>query len=165
MGFDVSGIGDALAEFQGVDRRFTKRTAAAGFLVIDDYAHHPTEIAATVAAARRLADERGGRLLGVFQPHRYTRIADLFHDFGHCFEGLDELLMMEIYSGGEAPIEGVTSELFHTRVSSQYGFPVRLCRAFDVIEKIVIETIKVDDTVLLLGAGSVTKLAPLLAAR
>ena len=165
MGFDVHEIGDALADFHGVDRRFTKRVAKSGFMVIDDYAHHPTEIAVTIAAARRLAHERGGRLLGVFQPHRYTRIADLFNDFGQCFTGLDELLMMEIYTGGEAPIEGVTSELFHARVTSQYGFPVRLCRAFDVIEKIVSDTIKNDDTVLLLGAGSVTKLAPLLASR
>jgi UDP-N-acetylmuramate--alanine ligase len=162
MGVDVRPLATALTHFRGVDRRFTRREAPHGFLVIDDYAHHPTEIAATVSAARQLANERGGRLLGVFQPHRYTRIGALFNDFGSCFRELDELVVLDIYAGGETPISGVSGGNFHQKLCSQYQIPVHFMPSIDDVKKNAPDMLKNTDIVLLLGAGSVTKLATLL---
>lgn len=154
--------GEALKSFRGVNRRFTKLYAPEGFLVIDDYAHHPTEIAATMRAASRVREERNGRLFVVFQPHRYSRIAELFDAFSTCFEGADELIVMDIYSSGEAPIPGVSSDKLSDKLELEYHFAVQHIPTIPEVEKTLLFRIKSDDIVLLLGAGSVTKLVDLL---
>lgn len=162
LGAGVRRLEQSLKEFRGVDRRFTIYPAESGYLVIDDYAHHPTEISATVQAARRLADERRGRLLVVFQPHRYSRMKECFHCFGSCFSGADELLAMEVYSGGEEPIPGISGEELAKVLAREYPFPVEFAPSLEAIKKGVGTRVKVDDIVLLLGAGSVTRLTTLL---
>src|SRR5215831_17911978 len=98
--------GATLAAFQGVDRRFSLRGEAGGVLVVDDYGHHPTELAATIAAARL----HGRRLLVAFQPHRFTRTRDLLRDFAPALAGADELFLTDVYAAGEPPLAGVDAK-------------------------------------------------------
>jgi UDP-N-acetylmuramate--alanine ligase len=97
-------IAEALDQFRGVGRRFESRGEVGGVRVIDDYGHHPTEIAATLAAAR----QSGGRVLVIFQPHRYSRTAALKEEFGRCFGDADRVWVLDVYAAGEAPIEGAS---------------------------------------------------------
>jgi UDP-N-acetylmuramate--alanine ligase len=105
LGVPFQQAGAALAAFEGVDRRFSLRGEAGGVLVVDDYGHHPTELAATIAAARL----HGRRLLVAFQPHRYTRTRDLLNDFAPALTGADLLFLTDVYAAGEAPISGADS--------------------------------------------------------
>ncbi|CAN5407876.1 UDP-N-acetylmuramate--L-alanine ligase [soil metagenome] len=162
LGADISTLLPALAEFRGVDRRFTKTQSEDGYLVIDDYAHHPTEITATVAAARMLATERDGRLVAVFQPHRYSRTQSFFADFGGSFHQVDHLILTEVYASGEPALEGISGSSLQRQISSEIAAPVEFIADFPAIKKRVQNVIKDNDIVLLLGAGSVTKLANLL---
>ena len=109
IGLDIKAddIRMALENFRGVDRRFQLRGKAAGVSVIDDYGHHPTEIRATLAAARQCGF---GKIHVIFQPHRYTRTRDLMDEFATAFEDADSLAVLDIYAASEAPIEGVTGE-------------------------------------------------------
>lgn len=162
LGGDFEAMAPALAGFHGVDRRFTRKPGPYGSLVIDDYGHHPTEIAVTVQAARLLANERGGRLIVAIQPHRYTRTASFFDAFGPAVRGADLAVVMEIYAAGEEPIPGVSGAKLAEKAASQLDIPVLFSPDLADTEKIIREHLKKDDTVLLLGAGSVTKLGYLL---
>ena len=120
VGLDVGieAIRTALDQFRGVDRRFQLRGRAAGVSVIDDYGHHPTEIKATLAAAR----ECGFRKVHViFQPHRYTRTRDLMEDFTTAFADADSLFVLDIYAASEKPIEGITGEILAQRIREKSG--------------------------------------------
>jgi UDP-N-acetylmuramate--alanine ligase len=154
-------IAEALAAFHGVGRRFELRGEAGGVRVYDDYGHHPTEIAATLAAARGL----GGRVLVVFQPHRYSRTAALAEEFGRCFADSDLAWVMDVYAAGEAPLPGVTGESLVRAAHAQGAGHVRSApTAAEALEAIAAEA-RAGDVVLTLGAGDVSKLAePLLAA-
>lgn len=163
LGADFKLIQDALGAFTGVDRRFTKRTAPGGHLVIDDYAHHPTEIAATMRAARMLADERGGQLIAIFQPHRYSRTACFFDDFGKALDAADTILLTDIYAAGEAPIPGIDGPTLAARMAEQIARLVMFVPDFGAIRKTIAAIIKERDIVLLLGAGSITNLSTMLA--
>lgn len=163
LGCDFEVIRDALTDFHGVDRRFTKRVAPNGALIIDDYGHHPTEMAATIAAARLLAEERGGRLLAVVQPHRYSRTQSFFAQFGPALRSVDHVIITEIYAAGEEAIAGVSGESLRNAVAEQVNCPVEFIPEFDQMKKSISAWSKNNDIVLLLGAGSITKLAPQLA--
>ncbi|MCC6546515.1 UDP-N-acetylmuramate--L-alanine ligase [Candidatus Sumerlaeota bacterium] len=163
LGCDFEVIRDALSDFHGVDRRFTKRVAPNGALIIDDYGHHPTEMAATIAAARLLAEERAGRLLAVVQPHRYSRTQSFFKQFGPALRSVDHVIITEIYSAGEDAIEGISGESLRNAVAEQVTGPVEFIPEFDQMKKSINAWSKNNDIVLLLGAGSITKLAPQLA--
>jgi len=162
LGADFERIRQALLEFRGVDRRFTKRVADAGFMVIDDYGHHPTEMAATLAAARMLANERAGRLHVVFQPHRYTRTESFLSGFGPALRGADAVVVTDVYAAGEAPIPGVSGETLARRMPAGSGCPVEYIPGFEDIRNFIHQSAKKSDIVLILGAGSVTKLSYLL---
>ena len=143
---------EALANFGGVDRRFTVRGEAQGVLVVDDYGHHPTEIAATIAAAKLF----GRRLVVAFQPHRYTRTKDLMRDFAPALAGADEVVLTDIYPAGEPPLPGVDSQaLLRT-------FPEGT-RASHAPRKSLTEVLSArlhsGDMLLTLGAGDVTQVA------
>jgi len=144
--------GEALAAFQGVDRRFSLRGEAGGVLVVDDYGHHPTELAATVAAARLY----GRRLVVAFQPHRYSRTRDLLADFAPALAGADEVLLTDIYAAGEPPLPGVTAE------SMLATFPSSP-RAVHVprpgLTAALVAATRPGDLVLCLGAGDITAVA------
>ncbi len=152
-------IAEALAAFHGVGRRFELRGEAAGVRVFDDYGHHPTEIAATLAAARGL----GGRVLVVFQPHRYSRTAALREEFGGCFGDADRVWIMDVYGAGETPLAGVTGESLARAAQERGAAHVRSApTAGQAIEAVAAEA-RAGDVVLTLGAGDVSRLAePLL---
>src|SRR5678815_3741042 len=110
----IETIREALAGFSGVDRRFQVRGAEQGITVIDDYGHHPTEIRATLAAARAC---RYRRIHVLFQPHRYTRTEALMDDFASAFHQADTVIVLDIYAASETPIEGVTAEVLVRRLA------------------------------------------------
>ena len=150
-----SHIAESLAAFHGVGRRFELRGEAGGVRVFDDYGHHPTEIAATLAAARGL----GGRVLVVFQPHRYSRTDALRAEFGRCFGDADLAWVMDVYAAGEAPIPGVSGETVVRSAHDQGAAHVRYApTAADALEAAVREA-RAGDVLLTLGAGDVSKLA------
>jgi UDP-N-acetylmuramate--alanine ligase len=160
LGIEESLIRKAFANFAGTARRFEWKGSAQGIDVYDDYGHHPTEIAATIAALRKRVRER--RLIVLFQPHRYTRIRDLFDAFYSCFREADLVVVTDIYSAGEAPIEGVSSEIFYAKMHEQLG-PKCVFYPRIGLEQKVSCLLYPHDVVLTLGAGDVTKVAgPLL---
>ncbi len=148
-------IAEALAGFHGVGRRFELRGEAGGVRVFDDYGHHPTEIAATLAAAKGL----GGRVLVVFQPHRYSRTAALREEFGRCFGDADVAWVMDVYAAGEAPIAGVSGATVVRSANEQGAAHVRYTpTAAEAVEAAVREA-RAGDVLLTLGAGDVSRLA------
>ena len=151
-----------LAAFTGVDRRFQVRGKEAGVTVIDDYGHHPTEIAATLAAARLC---EFSRIHVAFQPHRYSRTAQLMDDFASCFGDCDDLYVLDIYSAGESPIPQVNGERL-TRAIVDSGHPsARYMPSMDEAVECAVEAAKPGDAILTLGAGNISQAAPKLLER
>jgi UDP-N-acetylmuramate--alanine ligase len=147
-------IAEALATFPGVSRRFETRGEAGGVRVVDDYGHHPTEIAATLTAARGL----GGRVLVLFQPHRFSRTEALKREFGGCFTEADRVWVLDIYAAGEAPIPGISAKTIVESAHQQGARHVILGGPpADAVAALVAEA-RPGDTVLTLGAGDVWKL-------
>lgn len=147
----------SLAEFAGVQRRFTVRGEARGVTVVDDYGHHPAEVRATLAGARRAF---GRRLVVVFQPHRYSRTHDLFEDFLSAFNDADVLFLTGIYAAGEEPLEGVSAERLAEGVRA-FGHRdvTHVERRADLVEALL-PRLKSGDIVLTLGAGDITATGP-----
>jgi UDP-N-acetylmuramate--alanine ligase len=152
IGMDFARVADALAGFHGAERRFERHGEAGGVLVVDDYGHHPTEIAAVIAAARATFDRR---LIVAFQPHRHSRTAHLLDAFGPALAGADEIVLTDIYAAGEDPIPGVTIERLADAIRLGSGRPVHLVRSLaDVIPQVV-SIARPGDAVITLGAGSI----------
>jgi UDP-N-acetylmuramate--alanine ligase len=145
-------ITGALDAFQGAERRFQTRGEAAGVMVVDDYGHHPTEIAAVIAAARAGIDRR---IVAVFQPHRYSRTEQLLNEFGPAFAGADAVVLTEIYAAGEQPIPGITAHALAEAVRRVVNVPVELVPALDDLPDKVAGMTRAGDLVLTLGAGSI----------
>ena len=152
LGLDFSRVARALAAFEGAERRFERYGEVNGVLVVDDYAHHPTEIAAVLSAARVAL---GRRLVVAFQPHRYSRTERLMNEFGPALREADELLLTDIYAAGEDPIPGVTVEALADAVRRGSGRPVRVVRAVDDVVPELLRVVKRGDAVITLGAGSI----------
>ena len=151
LGIPFGKVAQALDEFAGVGRRIEVKGEKNGVLVIDDYGHHPTEIKATISAVKGNWPDR--RLVVLFQPHRYSRTAHLYKEFGKAFELADLVKILDIYAAGEEPIEGVTSALIIDAIKSNG----KAARPFDGLDKLAIE-LKSGDIVLTLGAGDVWKI-------
>jgi UDP-N-acetylmuramate--alanine ligase len=147
-------IAEGLKNFRGVDRRFQTRGQASGITVIDDYGHHPTEIRATLAAARDCGHRH---IIVVFQPHRYTRTRDLLDQFGAAFESADSVIVLPIYPANEDPIPGITGELLASRIA---GPKVQFAIDFAQAAMAALSVAKEGDVILTLGAGNVNQLAP-----
>ena len=148
-----------LSTFAGVKRRFTRTGAANGVTVIDDYAHHPVEIAAVLKAARQASR---GRVIAVVQPHRYTRLRDLFEDFCTCCNEADSVIVAEVYPAGETPIEGITRDALVDGLRARgHRSVIPLPDAAD-LARLVAEIAAPGDIVVCLGAGSITNWAHLL---
>jgi UDP-N-acetylmuramate--alanine ligase len=147
-------IAEGLNGFRGVDRRFQLRGTACGVTVVDDYGHHPTEIRATLAAARECGYKK---IHVVFQPHRYSRTRDLMDRFRTAFADVDSVLVLPIYAASEQPIPGVTAELLASRIE---GPQVQYVSDFPAAVAAVVAQAQPGDLVLTLGAGSVSQLAP-----
>jgi UDP-N-acetylmuramate--alanine ligase len=161
VGLDVAleAIRTGLDQFRGVDRRFQLRGRVAGVSVIDDYGHHPTEIKATLAAARQC----GFRKIHVlFQPHRYTRTRDLMEEFTTAFGDADSLFVLDIYAASEKPIEGVSGEALARTVREKGGRSAQYVNSFaDAVSKVA-DAAEDGDMILTLGAGSVSHLGPMI---
>ena len=152
---------DALSSFAGVERRFEHKGTARGVRVVDDYGHHPTEVRATLAAAR---EQHAGRLVVVFQPHRYTRTRDLFDDFSACFHDADLLVITEIYAASEPKLPGVEAAGLAEAIRQRGHRDVRFIGELDAIAPALAPVLRDGDLVLTLGAGSITRLGPQLLA-
>jgi UDP-N-acetylmuramate--alanine ligase len=158
----ADAIREGLSSFSGVDRRFQVRGQAGGVTVIDDYGHHPTEIAATLAAARSCEFRR---IHVLFQPHRYTRTHLLAEEFTRCFSDCDRLYVLDIYNAGEAAIPGVDAESLMRRIRSVSPAMVEYVGSMDAgIEKVVAEA-QPGDVIITLGAGSIWQAGETILAR
>jgi UDP-N-acetylmuramate--alanine ligase len=156
MGLDDATIRKGLANFKGVKRRFTRTGEARGVTVIDDYGHHPVEIAAVLKAAR--AGSRG-QVIAVVQPHRYSRLANLFEDFCTCFNDADAVIVADVYAAGEQPIEGVTRDALVEGLQLRGHRNVLALSAPDLLARIVRDIARPGDMVVCLGAGTITNWA------
>jgi UDP-N-acetylmuramate--alanine ligase len=161
MGIDAAVIASALESFSGVDRRFQVKSRD-GVTVIDDYAHHPTEIRATLEATKTGAFRR---IFAVFQPHRYTRTLHFFDDFARAFNLADVVLILDIYPAGEQPIDGVTTPALIEKIKSFGHKNAIYAPDFGMIESYLIANAKEGDAVVVMGAGNVTKLSDTLSQR
>jgi UDP-N-acetylmuramate--alanine ligase len=151
-------IAAGLNRFRGVDRRFQKRGESRGVTVVDDYGHHPTEIRATLAAARACTL---GRIHVIFQPHRFSRTLDLFDEFSGAFKDADSVIVLPIYAASEEPIPGVTAERLAERIKVTNGGPhAEFSPDFATAVCAVAAQAREGDLILTLGAGSVSQLAP-----
>lgn len=165
LGLDAAGAAAGLAAFGGVRRRFDIRARIGGVTVVDDYAHHPTEVAATIAAARAGSP---GRLVAVFQPHRFSRTAEHAHRFGEALAGADRAVVADVYAAGEAPVPGVSGKLVADAAAAAGADVSYIPRRSDLAAALAAEA-RPGDLFLLMGAGDITlvgeELAGLLGAR
>jgi UDP-N-acetylmuramate--alanine ligase len=160
MGISPDAIVAGFEKFEGVKRRFTKVGEVDGAVIIDDYAHHPTEIRAVLAAAREGAE---GRVIAVMQPHRYSRLESLFDEFQNAFNDADVVFVAPVYAAGEEPIDGVNSEAL---VEGLRAHGHRMVRAIDSLEElcVALRDLAADgDMVICMGAGDITRWAAALA--
>ena len=157
LGVDFAKVASALAEFQGAERRFQRYGEPGGVVVVDDYGHHPTEIAAVLAAAKSAL---GRRLIVAFQPHRYSRTQQLMGEFGSALRDADEIVLTDIYAASEEPIPGVTVETLADAIRVGAGKPVRLVKRLEDVVPVVLELARSGDAVITLGAGSIGTLPP-----
>jgi UDP-N-acetylmuramate--alanine ligase len=155
----VERIREGIAQFRGVDRRFQLKGFAAGVRVVDDYGHHPTEILATLAAARQWLGAEG-RIHVVFQPHRYTRTYLLMDEFVSAFPDADRLLVLDIYAASEQPIAGVSGLTLAQKIHCRDGHAAEFAASFDAAVDAAVEQARPGDVVVTLGAGSVSQLGP-----
>lgn len=151
-GIETSVIKKAYASFEGVQRRFTKVGNWRGITIIDDYAHHPVEIRATLSAAR---DASVGRVIAILEPHRYTRLAHHFQDFATCCEGADLTIVLPVYGAREVPLTGV----HHGALVNAMKGEVYSCDTPQELPQLVQKLAKMGDMVICLGAGSISTLA------
>jgi UDP-N-acetylmuramate--alanine ligase len=155
----IDVIKESLAQFHGVARRFTVIGELEGVALVDDYGHHPAEIRATLTAARRAYN---GRVIAVFQPHRYSRTQSLFEEFTRSFNDCDELLMVPIYPAGETPIPGVTADKLAEAVITHGHHNVRYFDNLNVVAETLASDLKRGDVIVSLGAGDVNKVLRLI---
>jgi UDP-N-acetylmuramate--alanine ligase len=156
MNFDAATIRKALASIKGVKRRFTRTGEGAGLTVIDDYGHHPVEIAAVLKAARSATQ---GGVVAVVQPHRYTRLKNLFSEFCNCFNDADAVIVADVYAAGEAPIDGASRDALVEGLRAHGHRKVVALPGPKELAATVIELAKPGDLVVCLGAGSISSWA------
>ena len=155
LGLSFDRIAEGLRDFRGVERRFELRGEPNGILIVDDYGHHPTEIAAVMAAARRL----NRRIVVAFQPHRYTRTAQLMNAFGPALAAADHIVLTDIYPAGEDPIPGATLEALATAMRRNVTAPIVLAPTLADVVPAIARIAKRGDVVITLGAGSIAGVA------
>ncbi len=159
LGIAPELIAKGLASFRGVDRRFQIRGVAAGVTVVDDYGHHPTEIRATLQAAKECGY---GRILVLFQPHRYTRTRDLIADFAGAFADADAVQVLDIYAASEQPISGVTGASLAAAIAGKSNIPVDFAGSMQEGVARLAAAARPGEMILTLGAGNVSQAAGML---
>jgi UDP-N-acetylmuramate--alanine ligase len=150
-------IREALAGFRNANRRFQFKGEVDGITVVDDYGHHPTEISATLSAAKNGGG--GRRTVVVFQPHRYTRTQELMDEFALCFNNADVLYVLDIYAASEPPIEGITAEVLTDNIKKYGHKNVQYIGPLETAVEKIIGDLQPNDLVITLGAGNVTRLS------
>ncbi|HZH28119.1 MAG TPA: UDP-N-acetylmuramate--L-alanine ligase [Azospirillaceae bacterium] len=153
MGLAPEAIRESLGRFQGVKRRFTITGTSNGVTVVDDYGHHPVEIAAVLRAARQATQ---GRIIAVVQPHRYTRLSTLFNEFCTCFNDADAVVVADVYEAGEQPIEGATRDALVEGLRLHGHRHVLALESPDHLPSVIHGMAHPGDLVVCLGAGSIT---------
>jgi UDP-N-acetylmuramate--alanine ligase len=156
LDIDEGVLRRALGGFKGVKRRFTKTGEANGITVIDDYGHHPVEIAAVLKAARQACK---GKVIAVMQPHRYTRLRDLFEEFCSCFNQADKVVIADVYSAGEAPIPGIDRAHFVEAIRARGHRNVKSLDKPEDLPVMIADIAEAGDYVICVGAGSITNWA------
>jgi len=156
LGVADDTVRDAFAKFGGVRRRFTRTGIWNGVTIIDDYGHHPVEIAAVLRAAR---ESTKGQVLAVVQPHRFTRLAALFEQFCTCFNDADTVIVADVYPAGEAPIPGIDRDALVQGLRTHGHRHVIALDGPEKLAPLVAAAIKPGDYVICLGAGSITQWA------
>ena len=156
LGISADDIRRGLGAFGGVKRRFTHTGSWNGVEIFDDYGHHPVEIRAVLKAAREATK---GRVLGIVQPHRYTRLHSLFDEFAACFNDADTVIVMPVYTAGEDPIEGVNSETLVSRIKTAGHRDARYANGPEALAPLVASVAEPGDFVVFLGAGNITQWA------
>ncbi|MDQ0996421.1 UDP-N-acetylmuramate--alanine ligase [Phyllobacterium ifriqiyense] len=156
LGISSADIKKGLSSFGGVKRRFTHTGSWNGVDIFDDYGHHPVEIKAVLKAAR---DSAKGRVIAIVQPHRFTRLASLFDEFASCFNDADTVIVAPVYTAGEDPIEGVTSETLVSRIKTAAHRDARYINGSQEIAPLIADIAKPGDFVIFLGAGNITQWA------
>ncbi len=159
MGIGQALIKKALSEFSGVKRRFTKTGTVDGITVIDDYGHHPVEIAAVLRTARKSVEKEHGRVIAVIQPHRYSRLHSLFEDFCTCAHDADTVIISDVYAAGETPIEGADRDAYVKGLTRHGHRDVRSLESEKDLAAMVSGLAKSGDIVVCLGAGNITNWA------
>ncbi len=158
LGIDTRQAAEALAEFQGVERRFQVLGEAGGILVVDDYAHHPTEVSATLSAAEQAFGDR--RKVVAFQPHLYSRTRALAREFGHALAAADLVFVTAIYAAREKPIPGVGAELIVESARAVIGEDrVRYAQHLAELRAALRDEVREGDVVITLGAGDIGSVA------
>ncbi|MCC6598542.1 MAG: UDP-N-acetylmuramate--L-alanine ligase [Alphaproteobacteria bacterium] len=145
-----------LSQFAGVKRRFTKTGEIGGITVIDDYAHHPVEIEVVLKTARTAVAEKQGRVIAVMQPHRYTRLHDLFDDFCKCFNEADTVIIADVYEAGEEPIEGAHKDALVEGVRAHGHRDVSALPNKEALAEILAVKARPEDYIICMGAGDIT---------
>src|SRR5690606_27956318 len=156
LGIGEEAIRSGLSSFGGVKRRFTLTGTWNGVHIFDDYGHHPVEIRAVLKAAREASR---GRIIAIAQPHRYTRLRDLFDEFASCFNDADMVMVAPVYAAGEAPIEGISSEALVASLKAAGHRDARFIEGPEAIAPIVRAEAQEGDFVVFLGAGNITQWA------
>ncbi|MEE2661476.1 MAG: UDP-N-acetylmuramate--L-alanine ligase [Pseudomonadota bacterium] len=156
MGVEPDSLRDALANFTGVKRRFTRTGVVNNITIIDDYGHHPVEISAVLEAAQSSAN---GKVIAVLQPHRYSRLRDLFEEFCKCFSDADNVLIADVYAAGESPLEGINRDTLIEGLRSHGHHNVLPLDDPSALPSLIKEIAKPGDFVVCLGAGNITNWA------
>ena len=151
LGLTFAQVASGLRDFRGAERRFEVRGEPRGILVVDDYGHHPTEIAAVIAAAKTL----NRRIVVAFQPHRFSRTAALMNAFGPALAGADHVVLTDVYAAGEERIPGVTLEALAAAVRQSLSVPVETAPTLDELVASIVGAARPGDVVITLGAGSI----------
>jgi UDP-N-acetylmuramate--alanine ligase len=157
LGVSFEKIAEAFVDFQNANRRFQFKGEANGISIVDDYGHHPTEILATLSAAKN--GSGGRRTVVVFQPHRFSRTNELMNEFALSFNNADALFVLDIYAASESPIENVTAEILTENIRKYGHKNVQYIGNIDTAAEKIIPFLQSNDLVITLGAGSVTKLS------
>jgi UDP-N-acetylmuramate--alanine ligase len=155
LGFSDQVLRTAISKFEGVKRRFTRTGSVNGITIVDDYGHHPTEIAATLKAAQQAKGDKG-KIIAVVQPHRYTRLSSLFSEFCKCFNDADTVIVADVYPAGEQPIEGINRDALVEGLHTHGHRAVHALSDPKALASMIADMAEPDDYVICLGAGSIS---------
>ncbi len=156
MGVDADVMKKAMANFGGVKRRFTKTGDVEGISIIDDYAHHPVEIDVVLKTARAAVSETGGKVIAVMQPHRYSRLNDLYEQFCRCFNDADHVMIADVYEAGETAIEGVNKDYLVEGLKTHGHRSAQILPSKEDLPRMIANIAQSGDIIIMMGAGNIT---------